>query len=366
MGLESIPVGEGKVDRFEFPPLISSRCLPAAEVRGVDSNSETRNMESNKAWYSSHGGNMTFLARAEPAAEPTTAGGMTLDVPNDAPSIVVSMENSEVVPDYIRGATAEQINNLKYHAGIASTAYRTSVLSGKNWNCSECLSQVPDGSLISVFNSTAADAHGYVMRSDARKAIYLVFRGTSSFRGAVTDMLFMLTEYAPVPGAMVHTGFYSSYGQVVYDYYPILQSQVYAYPDYKVVMLGHSLGAAQALLAGLDLYQREPTISAENLSIYLLGGPRVGNPAFAYYVNSTGIPVLRTVNKRDIVPHVPPMAFGFLHPGVEYWIQPDAQHVQICTSNIETPYCSNTIVPFTSLADHLLYFDFQEHTCPEC
>lgn len=84
-------------------------------------------------------------------------------------------------------------------------------------------------------------------------------------------------------------------------------------------MYRHSLGGAQALLAGMDLYQRDSRLTASNLSIFTVGCPRVGNPAFAYYVDSTGIPFSRSVNDRDIVPHVPPQSFGFLHPGVEAW-----------------------------------------------
>lgn len=73
------------------------------------------------------------------------------------------------------------------------------------------------------------------------------------------------------------------------------------------------------MLAALDLYQRDERLTSKNLSVYTVGGPRVGNPAFAYYVSSTGIPISRSVNNRDIVPHVPPQSFDFLHPGVEAW-----------------------------------------------
>ena len=88
----------------------------------------------------------------------------------------------------------------------------------------------------------------------------------------------------------------------------------------------------------MDLYQREPRLSKSNLAIHTVGCPRVGNPAFAYYVDSTGITFSRSVNNRDskiylqyllylyanphittVVPHVPPQAWGFLHPGVEAW-----------------------------------------------
>lgn len=73
------------------------------------------------------------------------------------------------------------------------------------------------------------------------------------------------------------------------------------------------------MLAGMDLYQRISTISGDNLSIYTVGAPRIGNPEFAYYVDSTDIPISRSVHNRDIVPHVPPQSFGYLHPGVEAW-----------------------------------------------
>lgn len=128
------------------------------------------------------------------------------------------------------------------------------------------------------------------------------------------------------------------------------------------------------MLAGLDFYQRDKRFTPENLSIYTVGCPRIGNPTFAYYVDSTGIAVHRSVNDRDIVPHLPPQAVGFLHPGVESWslsktvtrkyrpclffltYQNDIVLnflIEICASNIETKECSNTIVPFTSIADHL-------------
>lgn len=61
----------------------------------------------------------------------------------------------------------------------------------------------------------------------------------------------------------------------------------------------HSLGGAHALLAGMDLYQREKRLTASNLFIHTAGCPRVGNPTFANYVASTGITFTRSVNQRD-------------------------------------------------------------------
>jgi hypothetical protein len=49
----------------------------------------------------------------------------------------------------------------------------------------------------------------------------------------------------------------------------------------------------------MDLYQRDSRISPKNLQIFTIGSPRVGNPAFAYYVDSTKIPYSRSVQARD-------------------------------------------------------------------
>lgn len=97
-----------------------------------------------------------------------------------------------------------------------------------------------------------------------------------------------------------------------------MQEQLTAFPTYQIIVTGqvfflliyciiinllkkyrHSLGAAQALLAGMDLYQRDSRITSKNLRIFTNGMPRTGDAAFAYYVDSTKIPLFRSVNQRD-------------------------------------------------------------------
>lgn len=50
-----------------------------------------------------------------------------------------------------------------------------------------------------------------------------------------------------------------------------------------------------------------------------LGQPRVGNNIFAEYFDTHVGVHYRMVNQRDLVPHLPPMAFGFFHVGTEIW-----------------------------------------------
>lgn len=56
--------------------------------------------------------------------------------------------------------------------------------------------------------------------------------------------------------------------------------QLYAmYPDYRLIITGHSLGAAVATLAAVSLRNM-----AYDPTIYAVASPRVGNPAFSNYV----------------------------------------------------------------------------------
>lgn len=45
-------------------------------------------------------------------------------------------------------------------------------------------------------------------------------------------------DYPPVNGAQVHTGFYHSYNEVADKYFPYVQQQLSAFPDYQVVLSG--------------------------------------------------------------------------------------------------------------------------------
>ncbi|KAL0076060.1 secreted triacylglycerol lipase [Phycomyces blakesleeanus] len=256
-------------------------------------------------------------------------------------------------------ASYKKVKELKGYAQNAANAYCRSVVPMNTWVCEHCSR---DESLVSTFKSGSLDTNGYIIRNDKTGIISLVFRGTSSFANVIADADFSPTSYPPVKGTNVHNGFYNAYMSVQKDVLSEMTQQITDYPHYRVVVTGHSLGGALAILGGLDLFQRDSRFDAWNLSIVTFGGPRVGDPAFAHYVVRTGIPITRVIHNQDIVPHVPPQYLGFLHPGTEYWIT-DEDRVKICRSELDSSQCSNSIVPFTKLRDHLTYFGIDTGTC---
>ncbi|KAI9029626.1 Alpha/Beta hydrolase protein [Phycomyces nitens] len=256
-------------------------------------------------------------------------------------------------------ATDSQVAELKPSTQLAANSYCRSVIPFSKWSCKHCSK---DETLVKTFKSSKWDTNGFVSRNDKTKVITLVFRGSSSIRNAIADIKLSLAEYPPVVDAKVHNGFYQSYTEVQKEVLSTMFKEISAYPDYKIVVTGHSLGAATAVLAALDLFQRDDRFNSKNLSIITYGEPRVGNPAFAYYMTGTGIRHDRVVHKQDLVAHIPSKRLGYLHSGVEYWnIIGDT--VKICADELDSDDCSNSIVPFTSFLDHATYLKINTGFC---
>ena len=80
----------------------------------------------------------------------------------------------------------------------------------------------------------------------------------------------------------------------------------------SVVVMGHSLGAAVALLDSVYLPLHLPAGTTVHMISY--GMPRVGNVAFADHVDATHRGRLTHINnKEDLIPILPGMFLGYVH-----------------------------------------------------
>ena len=90
-------------------------------------------------------------------------------------------------------------------------------------------------------------------------------------------------------------------------------------------MVGHSLGAALALLDAVFLPLHLP--SSTSFKIIGYGMPRVGNQAFADYVDAhitplaSGTGLVRITNKEDPIPILPGRFLGYHHASGEIHIE---------------------------------------------
>ena len=94
----------------------------------------------------------------------------------------------------------------------------------------------------------------------------------------------------------------------------------------------------------------------------LFGLPRVGNVAFANYVDhKIGDKLSWVVNGKDWVPHVAPRFLGYQHPSNQIWINPaNSTHWKKYPGQ-ENVHGANSVIPeFGSFDDHQgIYFHTQ-------
>jgi len=142
--------------------------------------------------------------------------------------------------------------------------------------------------------------------------IVVVFKGTDplSWSQWASDLNFFQIDMPSIcAGCKVHGGFYNDMKLQRDSVASAVAAARQRLPNAKVLVTGHSLGAAVAQLFAEHL--------AHNLQItpvvYTFGNPRVGNKAFSGYYNTLIATSYRINNNADLVPHVPPNAFDFVH-----------------------------------------------------
>jgi hypothetical protein len=205
----------------------------------------------------------------------------------------------------------------------------------------------------------------------------IAFRGTYSIANTIVDLSTIPQEYVPYPGdddddtsdfispklrpdgeepppadppkcdnCTVHMGFYSSWLHTRKVILPKLTEAIEQYPDYELVLVGHSLGGAVAALAGLDLKAR-----GWNPKVTTFGEPRIGNQELMAYTNNRfNISANRSTNQYhrvthagDPVPLLPLAEWGYTMHSEELFISASSlpfepEDIQHCEGD-EDPNC---------------------------
>eukprot|EP00898_Chlorokybus_atmophyticus_P000968 jgi/Chlat1/1872/Chrsp141S02177 len=111
----------------------------------------------------------------------------------------------------------------------------------------------------------------------------------------------------------VHTGFCGAWQSVAAQVLNVVETEQRS-KRLPVLVCGHSLGGALAMLCAYDLRMHASVLPGE-LFVYTFGAPRVGNLALAAQYNSLVPNTFRLVHARDTVTKVPLVVFGFKHAG---------------------------------------------------
>ena len=147
----------------------------------------------------------------------------------------------------------------------------------------------------------------------------LVFRGTQTQTEWLKNLNAAQVPYVAPNGKIygeVHEGFY----KLMQSLKPSLAEVVKQLdPTLPCYVTGHSLGAAIATLAAMEIAQLAPEMR-ENIQLYTYASPRVGSPDFST-AHSEQLPnAYRITNLGDTVPLVPPVTMGksYVHVGEEW------------------------------------------------
>lgn len=208
-----------------------------------------------------------------------------------------------------------------------------------SWTCGDMCDAITDivrGTVSIIGPGNSSGVRAYAARLERANMVkprrcVLNFRGSANSQNWHTDAKVWQTEWPPedrayrlphgtarneswCPLCKVHSGFAQAYEE--------LRDQILFTLEklgcQEVDVAGHSLGAAVATVAAMDL-RGWPVGGMRAGVLWTFGSPRVGNVAFAEnFVRIAAemrlaVPSWRVVHYRDPVPHGGPTAAGYTH-----------------------------------------------------
>jgi len=154
----------------------------------------------------------------------------------------------------------------------------------------------------------------------------------------------------------VHDGFQQTFERTADGLLAGVMSGLASTGVKKVVVTGHSLGAALATMTGAMIKGAvDPSV---DVSVTGFGLPRGGNQAWADFLDSA-VGVNFMTNQNDPVPTVPPKFLGFQHSSGEAHItDPTTPNILACPGQDNENCATGNSLLSASIPDHLgPYFD---------
>lgn len=216
------------------------------------------------------------------------------------------------------------------------------------WDCEPCKKACPDCTS-NFFMNASEEAAGYVASSDDH--IVVAFRGSDNIKNWISDFTFFQMPSDYCHGCTIHSGFHETWTSLRDEIMQTVKSKHDLHPHASIHLTGHSLGAAVAVLAALDISLQ---LGLDIVSLYTFGLPRVGNFAFKDFFNVIIPNSIRVTHNKDPVPRLPPKSLGFWHTGLEVFYDEPATSYKVCDGSGEDPTCSDAYYE-DYIGDHLKY-----------
>lgn len=247
--------------------------------------------------------------------------------------------------------TIEEFLNSTRHGIPSLTVARQEVLANMQ-------SYAPHGKIVEFINDPETDLQAAITLSETKKTITVVFRGSESRSDWFYD--FQILKKKLKDNVYVHTGFWkqlhinNNYEKILGHLTELMET----HPNYKIIVTGHSLGAALATLCGYELSKVLPN----EITVVSFASPRVGNLGFREdFDEQKNLTHYRVTNNHDVITATPMVYYK--HCGTNIHITPKKYE-------INENYSYNTWWKFSlwncySVKDHdidLYYTTLKKHS----
>jgi len=229
------------------------------------------------------------------------------------------------------------------------------------WHCGVNCKANPDFKPVASGGNGDSIQYWYVGYDPDLDTVIVSHQGTNpeEILPVVTDGDFFLKKLDSTlfPGISshieVHSGFADEQADTATVVLAAVKQTMSTYDTTKVTVVGHSLGAAIALLDSVYLPLWLPAGTTFKTVGY--GLPRVGNRAFANYVDAN-LHLTHINNRKDPVPIVPGRLLDFVHPSGEVHIEDSGEWAACPGQDNPSTQCIVGDVPEIldgSVSDHL-------------
>ncbi|KAJ3251456.1 hypothetical protein HK103_002398 [Boothiomyces macroporosus] len=273
------------------------------------------------------------------------------------------------------------VSNFPTFIQYSAASYCNQIWQTGSFNCGiRCSGALSSTQIVSTINSSDSAAASYVGYNDNLQTIVIAFRGTDNLEGALQDLEFAQTDSdwqsryplniaspanAPIPENLkVHAGFEEVYGSIRDDVLIATNQLAQNKPNYQIVFTGHSLGGAIASFAAVDF--QNVFGMQDRISLYTYGQPRVGNDAWANYVDQVPFVdrIYRVARRGDPVVHLPLNAMGYYHFKQQWELNDDGSTTAcaVKANSGESPSCLNDLFSLNA-ARHSDYYGWLSAKC---
>ncbi|KAJ7926770.1 alpha/beta-hydrolase [Mycena leptocephala] len=232
----------------------------------------------------------------------------------------------------------------------------------KSWSCGLPCDSLNGVTVLQTGGDERFIPFYFIVHDAVDQSLVVAHQGTyaDSLLSVLNDLIFLFDDIdtARIPqaagkGIKVHRGFQQTFQRTADELLAGVKAGLESTGVTKVVVTGHSLGAALATMSAAMIKGAvDPSVEVVVTTFAL---PRGGNKAWADFLDSD-VGVTFVTNQNDPVPILPPLFLGFAHPNGEIHIVDSSQNNLVACPGHDNEHCST--------GNSLLHFSVSNHRGP--